>query len=1039
MYRKKQRTIVWLVTVCFLLLQIVISSPLYAQEMNPGTDRIAGADRYKTAVAISQLGWGTSDYAVLARGDDFADALCAGPLAFQYDGPILLTPPQKLNMDTLNELKRLGVKHVFIVGGSGAISQDVEDALQAEGIETIERISGADRYETSVKIAEKIKDTNGDSNSVVLATGSDFPDALSVSGIAANLGMPILLSDQDSLPSSVSNYLQANADTITTTYIVGGTGVISESVTDRVPNPTRLAGADRYETNKEVLQNFVSELNFERIYIATGMGFADALTGAVLAAKSASPLVLTGEALALSTAEYIQNNLTLTAKILGLGGESVVPSSILNRLVSAKELIPVEEKYSTAGTYGPETGTQTIEGSVIISSADVILQNTIIEGDLLLGRSIGDGNVELRDITVKGKTIVNGGGPNSIIMYNFNGQTIRVNVPDGSNVRLVAQGNTSVANVSMESKGTLEESGLTRTGFVTVTIPVGAEVTLNGSITTLNISNSAIGTRINLESETSISTLNVNAPATIIGAGQINRANINTDGVSIEQTPATTIIAEGFTAMIGGQVRTGITTPSDSGGGPSTIKVSGITVTGADGSSEVAKGESLQMNAEIMPAEATYKTVTWSVEAGTGSATIDDDGLLTATDGGTVSVKASATDNSGTSGECEITIVYSYSYGSLTGKLYPDGKLIISGTGDMPDYNTSYNRPPHYEQSTLIREVVIEDGVSRIGTSMFDNCTELTSVSIGCDVTYIGTRAFKGCTQLTGVIVPDNVITLGSYVFEASGLTSLSLGSGLESMSDSSLRGCTGLSSIDVAEENNHYSSIDGVLLDKSKSTLITYPQGKTGLYEIPDEVRTIKTKAFESCTGLSELQIHDSVTSIEAQAFYNCTGLQSVSIGTGIAVINRSAFSSCGNLSEVNIGENVTSIGDFAFVNCTSLESITIPDSVVSIGQLAFADCTSLSTVFIGSGFENYSIYTFSNCTNLASFTVSDENVNFSSNDGILFDKEQSTLFAYPLARSGEYIIPDTVTTIAGRAFRNCTGLTSLTLLLRYVPNWLA
>ena len=572
---KVRKHFVWTLAIIFLLTQVFISpvfSQATAQMSNTMTssktmsasgtitDRIAGADRYQTAEAVSQQGWKTSDYAVLARGDHFADALCAGPLAQKYDGPILLTASNQLNADTLTELKRLGVKHLFIAGGVGAVSQSVEDALKAAGIANIERIYGDDRYETSVKIAEKV----GNTGKVVLATGSDFPDALSISGIAAKLGMPILLTAKDTLPASVSSYLQTS--TVTQTYVVGGTGVISENVASSVPSPARLAGGDRYATNVAIMQNFAGELNFDTLYVAIGTNFADALTGAVLAGKSSSPLVLTAQALPAVTANYLQTQFKLSSKVLGLGGSTVVPSSVLTGLVIAKEQIPVEEKYSTAGTYGPDTGTKTIQGSVIISARDVTLKNTIIEGDLLLGASIGDGNVTLRDVTVKGKTIINGGGPHSIILYNFNGQTVVVNVPDGGNVRLVAQGTTSLTGVSMGSDGTLEIAGTSGSGFVNVEIPAGVQVTFIGTFAQVSVEGS--GASINLPTGSSITTLNANAASNITGQGQIGTANISTGGVTIERTPtSTTTVASGLTAMVGGVLVSGTNNAPASGGG----------------------------------------------------------------------------------------------------------------------------------------------------------------------------------------------------------------------------------------------------------------------------------------------------------------------------------------------------------------------------------------------------------------------------------------------------------------------------------------
>jgi len=550
------------------------------------TGRISGSDRYQTAIAISQNGWQTSAYAVLSRGDDFADASCAGPLAQKYEAPILLTQPAELNRDTLAELKRLGVSHLFIIGGPRAVPQRVEDALKNSGISTIERIYGADRYETSVKIAEKL----GSPTQAVLANGSDYPDALAVSVVAAKRGMPILLTAKNSLPAVISHYFKANP--ITTTYVIGGTDVIGRNPESSVPGSTRLAGDGRYQTNIAILKNFESEFNFENIYVATGGGsrgneFADALTGAVLAAKTSSPLILTGQTVAAGTADYLKAKLLLATKVTGLGGQGAVPASVLTELLSYKEQIAAAETYDTAGSYGSDTVKTTVKGSVVISAAGVTLKNTVIEGDLLIAQSVGNGNVNLRDVTVKGKTIINGGGPNSVVLYNFNGQTVVVDIPAGGNVRLVAQGTTTIAKVAMESNGTLEESGLSGNGFVNVEIPVGAEVTLagtfeqvsveagganvnvtSGTIATMTIADTAVGAAVNLAGGATVSTLNANAASNVTGTGSIRNANINVSNVSLQQTPAAYTVANGASVTVNGtqQNGTGATTTTSSGG-----------------------------------------------------------------------------------------------------------------------------------------------------------------------------------------------------------------------------------------------------------------------------------------------------------------------------------------------------------------------------------------------------------------------------------------------------------------------------------------
>ncbi|MCH5138137.1 cell wall-binding repeat-containing protein, partial [Clostridiaceae bacterium UIB06] len=143
--------------------------------------RLWGQNRYETAVKVSQTGWTTSDYAVVASGEGYADALSAAPLAKANNAPILLTQKDSLSQTTLDELKRLQVKHVFIVGGQGVVSQQIEDKIKNEVTADVERLSGQNRYETSVKVAEKV----GVTDKVVLASGQGYADALSAASMAA--------------------------------------------------------------------------------------------------------------------------------------------------------------------------------------------------------------------------------------------------------------------------------------------------------------------------------------------------------------------------------------------------------------------------------------------------------------------------------------------------------------------------------------------------------------------------------------------------------------------------------------------------------------------------------------------------------------------------------------------------------------------------------------------------------------------------------------------------------------------------------------
>ncbi|MBO4715189.1 MAG: leucine-rich repeat protein, partial [Verrucomicrobia bacterium] len=223
----------------------------------------------------------------------------------------------------------------------------------------------------------------------------------------------------------------------------------------------------------------------------------------------------------------------------------------------------------------------------------------------------------------------------------------------------------------------------------------------------------------------------------------------------------------------------------------------------------------------------------------------------------------------------------------------------------------------------------------------------------------------------------------------------------------------------------------------------------------IPDTVTSIGCRAFENCTGLTEITIPDTVTSIEWGAFSGCRSLTAITIPSSVTIIEEGVFSGCNSLTEITIPDGVTSIGTLAFENCTGLTEMVIPDSVTDLGIRIFDGCTNLTNVTIGSGVSSYlgnvtydmifwaNEIVFWGCPNLANITVSEDNENYSSVDGVLYNKDQTELIVYPAGKEGEFIIPDGVITIAGAAFEDCDKLTvivipdSVTTIEEYAFRW--
>ena len=420
--------------------------------------RLAGIDRYATAVAISQKGWSTSDTVILASGEDYADALTSGPLAKKYSAPILLTSKASINTETIAEISRLKAKNIIIIGSEGAVSTNVANQLTKAGFSGITRIGGVNRYETSTMVAAKLDKPSA----VVIVPGQDFPDALSVSAIASKLGYSIILSEKSGLSNSAKKYIQTNG--IKKAYIVGGQGVLSSAIEKQVTDPLRLAGVDRYETNLAVLKAFESTFNYDSVFIATGNNFADALAGAALASKTSSPMILAGNSMNENTADYLVSKENLNTKILALGGESIISNSIVESAISDKATIGVAKNYSSAGTYSEGS----ISGSVIISEAGVNLKDTSISGDLLIASTVGEGNVDLDNVTVTGKIIINGGGSNSVKLHNMHSKSVEIDKATGGNVRVATDITSSIDTVLVSTSAIVDQTLASKKGNITI-------------------------------------------------------------------------------------------------------------------------------------------------------------------------------------------------------------------------------------------------------------------------------------------------------------------------------------------------------------------------------------------------------------------------------------------------------------------------------------------------------------------------------------------------------------------------------------------
>lgn len=354
----KDKRLFTMVLSSLFLCGVLGSIPVFAQDNSNVTERLSGINRYETSNAISKAGFGQATTIIITSGIDYPDDLAASALSKSNNAPIILASKDALAVSSLTEITRLKATKALIIGGTGVIGTGVEKQLKSLKIE-ITRIGGIDRYDTSRKVAELVGVTRG----IIIAANLDFPDPLSIAPIAAIKGMPILLTPSNSLNPNIAAFIKGKS--VPVSYLVGGTGVLGESIASSVPSSKRLSGNTRYTTNLSIINEFADELNFDTIYLASGNDFPDALSGSAIAAKNNAPLFLTDKN-SISTAAL---NLIKTKKVkhvVILGGTGSISASVENNVITAINSIPVSV---ASVSLNKSTDALTVGGSDIISAA----------------------------------------------------------------------------------------------------------------------------------------------------------------------------------------------------------------------------------------------------------------------------------------------------------------------------------------------------------------------------------------------------------------------------------------------------------------------------------------------------------------------------------------------------------------------------------------------------------------------------------------------------------------------------------------------
>ena len=309
--------------------------------------------------------------------------------------------------------------------------------------------------------------------------------------------------------------------------------------------------------------------------------------------------------------------------------------------------------------------------------------------------------------------------------------------------------------------------------------------------------------------------------------------------------------------------------------------------------------------------------------------------------------------------------------------------------------------------NTKITDVSLPNSIVKLGTKVFSNCTSLKTITCPDSISSMGTEVFSGCTKLTTVKLPSSLTGLSANTFQGcSNLTDVTLGSKVTSIGKYAFSGCIALETM-----------------------------------ELPTSVTTLGEYAFADCTSLKIMELSESVDTLGKYAFSGCSGLESITImDKWMWSIPINAFEGCTNLSEIIVNDENTRFKSIEGILCqgTTLYycpmgllngTFEIPSGITSISTGAFGGSKTLTSITIPSCVKSIASDTFANCDALEKFIVAEGNEYFTAVDGVLLNKDKTQIKAYPCGKKGNYIIPDSITSLSTSNFAGSKGLTGITI----------
>ena len=427
-------------------------------------------------------------------------------------------------------------------------------------------------------------------------------------------------------------------------------------------------------------------------------------------------------------------------------------------------------------------------------------------------------------------------------------------------------------------------------------------------------------------------------------------------------------------------------------------------------------------------------------------------------------------------------ICYGYK-GNVTNLVIPEGVSIIEPYAFLGcEQIKTVEFGPDVEEIGLyafqncvnLETMVCSSAVSIIKAGAFKGCSSLKEADFSeCTISTIGYESFAGCTSLTSVKLQETLSDIGVRAFEGTAVKTLELGKNVNSIGKDLFLNNKVFEGFTVIDKNKEYSSVDGVLYNKKGNTLIMFPAGKTGAFELPQGVSEIREGAFKNAaiteikisqdsaldtignnafeaSKITSISLPEAVTVINSETFKNAANLKSVELGSNVSKIGKSAFEGTKALTEINLPDTLRNVSAYAFKN-TGLVTANIGNGVVRIGTEAFADNKSLKEVILGENLERLGTGSFMNCValtkinlplnvndiDMTAFTgckalkkiaVSNDNQNFKVAAGAIYSADGKTLVAIANNALTELAIADGTEVIAANAFDLAAGINKIT-----------